>query len=282
MKHYDIIVLGGGLSGTAAAIAAARQGKRVLLIEKNGYLGGTATAGLVNPFMRSETTKPFGGSQIRVNQGIYLETLDRLKILNSLNDNAFNEEILKLLLDRMCKESGVSVLFHATFVNAIVEDDHIVGITVISKVGMTGFSADIYIDSSGDADLAADAGCLFSVGREEDGLCQPMTLSVRISNIDTDIFFSHLNKIKKLHRVWIKSDECIYPCEDIIAFKHPVARVVHFNCTRVTDKNPLDIYDKSDAERIAREQAYDLYTFLRKYAPGCEKAECHAHCLLYW
>ena len=111
---YDIIVVGGGFAGVAAAVSAAREGAKVLLLEKSGFLGGAAGNCYINPFM-GYTTK-IDGKSTALSDGIFTEILDRLDQKGGLHRNrvTFSEEILKLVFDEMTEESGVDVLFHAT------------------------------------------------------------------------------------------------------------------------------------------------------------------------
>ena len=110
---YDLSVAGGGFTGVAGAVAAAREGAKVLLLERYGFLGGAACACYVNPFMRY-TLKTEQGTELLSN-GIFEEILDRLDALGGLKEirDTFSEELLKLVLDRLTKEAGGKVLFHS-------------------------------------------------------------------------------------------------------------------------------------------------------------------------
>ena len=121
MNHYDLIVLGGGITGACAAIAAGRKGLRVLLIEKGGTLGGAMVNMYVNPFMRYFVGLPAEGKII--NKGLFVEILHELKAMGGMaTHNCFNEEYMKLVLDRKAKDAGVQVLFHAHFTKVQKED----------------------------------------------------------------------------------------------------------------------------------------------------------------
>jgi thioredoxin reductase len=147
VKDFDLIVSGGGLSGIAAAIAAAREGARVLLIEQYGFLGGMATAGLVNPFMPYAVWKSswqYDWSK-KVNEGIFGEILEGLAKLGGLHENGqtFNEELLKLLLDRMMKKYGIKVLLHS-FISGVKRcGSKIESVTVTNKSGIKNTLQDI-------------------------------------------------------------------------------------------------------------------------------------------
>ena len=195
---YDIIVVGGGFAGVAAAVSAAREGAKVLLLEKSGFLGGAAGNCYINPFM-GFTTK-IDGKMTALSDGIFTEILGRLDKKDGLHQNrvTFSEEILKLVFDEMTEESGVDVLFHAYLLRAERVCDAVKSVTITGKGGEMTFTADYFIDATGDADLTALAGCAYRVGREADGLCQPMTLCFRLSNVDVDLAFRNSEKINAL------------------------------------------------------------------------------------
>ena len=153
---YDLIVAGGGFSGVCAAVSAARRGLRVLLVEKSGYLGGAACNCYVNPFMRYTHTGE-GERKKRISDGLFGEILAGLDVLGGLHENrmAFNEEILKLLLDRMTAEAGVEVLFHSYVMGAHTENRRIRKISLCTKSGILEKEAEAFVDATGDGDLAA-------------------------------------------------------------------------------------------------------------------------------
>lgn len=277
-SEYDVVVVGGGFSGVAAAVAAARENLRVLLIERNGYLGGMATCALVNPFMSYRIYTARWGhdeqSEI-VNKGIFLTVLEQLDALGGLygDKTTFNEEILKLIFDRMTKESGVQVLFHTSLIGAQTDGKKVQSIQVVNRSGMRSITADYFIDASGNADLSYLAGCRYQLGREEDGFCQPMTLCFRLGNVDTATF--HKPEIQELmsrkYEEMQKNGKIKNPRENILTFPHVCDGVVHFNSTRIVKKSPVDAQEYSESEMVAREQVYELYLFMKENVPGFEK-----------
>ena len=188
MEHnYDIIVAGGGLAGAFAAISAAREGMKVILIEKNGCLGGMATSGLVFPFMSYRER----GKGAVANAGLFSTLLKGMHALggsDSDTSGAYKEEYMKLLLDRMVKEAGVKVLFHSLLSEVERDGRTIKSITISTPQGNIKITAPVFIDATGDADLTAFAGLEYNLGRESDGLCQPMTLNFRLTIVDWSIY----------------------------------------------------------------------------------------------
>ena len=224
---YDIIVVGGGFAGVAAAVSAAREGAKVLLLEKSGFLGGAAGNCYINPFM-GFTTK-IDGKTTALSDGIFTEILGRLDKKDGLHQNrvTFSEEILKLVFDEMTEESGVDVLFHAYLLRAERVCDAVKSVTITGKGGEMTFTADYFIDATGDADLTALAGCAYRVGREADGLCQPMTLCFRLSNVDVDLAFRNSEKINALYKQFRAAGKIKNPREDVLKFKYVADGVLH-------------------------------------------------------
>ena len=260
---YDLIVVGGGLSGCSAALSAARHNMNVLIIEKSGFLGGAPGNCYVNPFMPYHVM--IDGKRELISAGIFKEVLDGLKALDGFSDNeeTFNEEMLKLLLDRMTSKESIKVLFHSFLVSVENENDTIKSVTVANKSGMQTYSARYFIDCTGDADLTALAGCSYRVGRDSDNLCQPMTLCFRISGINREEVWNESLKIQKIYNEHLESGKISIPRQNVLMFDHMDSHIMHFNSTRIIKKSPLDVFDISEAEKMAREQAYELYMFLK-------------------
>jgi len=267
MKKYDIIVAGGGISGVAAAISAARMGKKVLIVEKTNALGGAANVNLVNPFMPYHTR--VNGELFELSAGIFKEIVDELYKMNGFLEKrevvgnvAFNEETLKIVLNRMLLKAGGEILFHAYLSDVEMEGETVKSITVATKSGNLKFEADIFIDATGDADVAYMAGCPTQHGRE-DGLCQPMTLCFRIGNIDTETFWQIKPQINELYQKLQAEGKIKNPRENVLTFRNTTPGVIHFNTTRIVKLDPVDVFDLTKAEIEAREQVYEMYDFLK-------------------
>lgn len=266
MKEYDVIVLGGGMAGTAAAIAAARQGTSVLLVDQSGYLGGAATNCLVTPFMRSHTN--VDGKYFPLCRGIFAETVKDLKDFESCANQSygmgyFNSEYLKILLMRKLKAAGAEVLLRVTLCDVVRKGNRIESITVVGKASKIELKAKRFIDATGDADLTAMAEFPFSLGRSEDNLCQPMTLCFRISGVDREKFDACRKDIQQRYRQAKLEGKITNPREDVLMFNTLDPSVIHFNSTRVVKLNPTDPTDLTKAEIIAHEQMIELYSFLK-------------------
>ncbi|NQT53774.1 FAD-dependent oxidoreductase [bacterium] len=178
VEHSDVCVCGAGPAGVAAAIAAARAGASTRLIEANGCLGGVWTAGLLS-WILDATNKP----------GIMREMLAEMKRRGASRryggSVGYDVERMKLLLEEMCGEAGVKMQLHTRVVAAHVVGQRRLKLALTeSKAGRQAWSADVFIDCTGDGDLAARAGCGFDVGRPGTGECQPLSMICLLAGIE--------------------------------------------------------------------------------------------------
>ena len=270
MKKYNLAVIGGGFAGVAAALAAARAGTKVLIVEKSNCLGGAAVNCLVNPFMQYWTE--IDGKRVNLSAGIFKEIHDRLEERNAMKKESFLEEELKYILNEMVIEANIDLLFHAYIFRANTCADRIVSVTVASQSGEMQIEADYFIDATGDAQLAYLAGCPTVLGREPDHLCQPMTLCFRVGNVDVDKFYASRERLKISHAQSLAAGELINPRENILVFRTPIHNVLHFNTTRVVRKNPTSPEEVTEAEVLARKQVYEIYDFMKRHADGLENS----------
>ena len=185
-NQWDVIVVGGGPAGCAAATAAAREGAKVLIIESTGALGGMGTSGLLNAWC------PFTDKEKIIYKGlaekIFRESMKGVshEPENKLDWVSINPEYLMSIYDRMVTESGAKVLFFSRL--AAVEmssDDTIDAIIVSNKAGLVAFKGKVYIDATGDGDLAAWSGASFKRGYDEEGSVQMSSLCFSFANIDS-------------------------------------------------------------------------------------------------
>ena len=177
----DILVCGGGPAGIGAALAAARTGASVQLIELAGCLGGVWTAGLL--------TKIIGGGN---KSGIMQELLTAMadqgsEVAKSTSGAVYDPELMKLVLEQRCVEAGVRIQLHTQVVGAITDQQNrIVAVVTESKSGRQAWVSERYIDCTGDGDLAAQAGCRFEVGYDRNCECQPMSMMALLTGLNPD------------------------------------------------------------------------------------------------
>lgn len=177
----DVLVCGGGPAGVAAALAAARAGASVQLIEVAGCLGGVWTAGLLTKILDAENKS-----------GIMSEMLAEFSshgshVAKETNGTVYDPEVAKLVLEKLCVEGGVKIQLHTRLVGAVLnESKQIVAVITESKSGRQAWTSKRFIDCSGDGDLAAHAGCQFDLGIGVDCECQPMSMLALLTGVDPD------------------------------------------------------------------------------------------------
>ena len=192
--EYDVAVLGGGPAGIVAAVASARAGRRTLLVERYGFLGGMGTAAGVTNFCGLHAN--VYGEMHRVVRGIASDLLDRLDRLGGLNAphlilgkilaQAYDTAAYKIAADDLLAHHKVDILFHALGAGVVMDDERrINALLVETKAGRQAVRAGIYIDCSGDGDLAAWAGAPFEVGDGEGHMLYP-SMMFRLNGIDPD------------------------------------------------------------------------------------------------
>ena len=179
---YDVIVCGGGPAGLIAAVAAARNGAKTLLIERYGFVGGMSTSALVTPISEF---RHFGKQHIG---GIPFELLQRAAELGgadiTLDSGNFpvNDEIMKLAAQRLLLESDVTLLYHTWFSDCLMEGDRVTHVIVQNKAGRVAYQASVFIDCTGDADLVRAA----DFPTNKDDVLQPATLWFQLGGVDTN------------------------------------------------------------------------------------------------
>jgi hypothetical protein len=228
-----------------------------------------ATAGLVNPFMGYKVEGK------RLTSAVFNELLDRLDHAGALSvgGQVFDDEGLKIVLDRMMQDHGVSVLLHSTFVGVEMDGPRIAEVQTVGKSGRIDLSGIVYVDSTGDGDVAALAGAPVEIGRSQDGLCQPMTLCFRIGGVAGDPTLGELRK--ELTQIYLEAKaagEIDNPREDVLIFATMVPHIFHFNTTRVVQRDATDTLDMTAAEIEGRRQTAALLDLFRRRSPRFKDA----------
>ncbi len=275
---YDVLVAGGGPSGVAAAIASARKGAKTLLIEKEACLGGMGTVGGVpayGPFYDEE--KPLIG-------GIGQELLHRLMENDLIPEDARNpkwyaidSERLKCVLDEMVMESGCDLLLHTYLLGVRADEGKVYSAECVNKSGRFSVEAKVFIDCTGDGDLASMAGADFEYGDEE-GRVQAGTLCFKIANFDSEAFLKYAKESGEDGNLSVavakaKKENAFVPGEISVCGMSIYAEgVATFNFGHVYDIKPLDIDGLSKAELEARSLLPELMRFIHGYVPGAERA----------
>lgn len=286
----DVIVIGAGPAGIGAAVTAARQNMKTVIVEQYAYPGGMATAGEVHPFMGNHKTsldpKLYSELDEAFDRPVYLEWLNAMR--RYLPGEATTSEAVEprerfidksaaiLGAEDLLLDAGVIPAYHQTLFDVVKNGRDISHIVLFSKSGLVAAKAKIYIDCSGDGDLAFKSGCECESGNR-DGRCQPMTLSFKLENIDLEKIgtdaTSYRTALSEVYAEAKKNGEVDCPRDDILVFDCFEENVLHFNTTRVNGYSGVDGMDLGKAEIEGRRQMRQIIKLLREKVPGCENAK---------
>ena len=300
---FDVVVVGGGIAGSMAAAAAAREGANVLLIEETGCLGGALTTCGTGPMMT------FHAGDLQVIQGLGQELISRLMekglsvghvadtVGYTYTVTPFDAEGMKRELELMVSEAGAQILYHAMVTDTEVENEKITAVTAHCCGQTLRFEANVFIDATGDADLAYMSGAPIEQGRESDGKDQPMTMNFKMVGVDIDAVRELMHRQVELFPQLVKCPERIdqakrlsvagfealmdegrrtgeltVPREDVLYFETNAQNEVIVNMTRVLGENPVDPFSLTRAAMEGRRQVWELLNFMKKHLPGFENA----------
>lgn len=291
----DVIICGGGCAGVIAAIASSRNGARTILLEKTSVVGGTATNGLVGPFMTC--FDPAGKRQLV--KGIFDEMIRRMEAkggaihpsktgsvsaygchikLRHNNLTPFHPEALKMVMMEMLLEAGVEIHLGVSILDVLNEEDSIRALIAFDGSRLVQFEGKIIVDCTGDAFVSLKAGVPCEMENPEDGL-QPMTLFFWIYNADDQKIEEYLSRDEEnkylpyYKEIEAERDKGQYPINrNKIGLYHMVNEGEwRLNTTRIQGLSPVDEEDMSRAYAEGLQQVEFLMEFF-KTLPGLEHA----------
>jgi hypothetical protein len=282
--EYDVAVLGGGPAGIAAVVAAARAGRRTVLIERYGFLGGMGTAAGVTNFCGLHAN--VHGEMHRVVQGIASELLARIDRLGGLNAphlilgktlaQAYDTAAYKIAADDLLAHHKVDILFHALGAGVVMHDEKRIHVLLVeTKAGRQAIRAGIFIDCSGDGDLAAWAGAPFEVGDSEGRMLYP-SMMFRLNGIDPEKAGEAWKTIPALMEKAEAAGTHKFPRKAAIVRPQRSGIEWRVNFTQLAREdgraiNGIEPDDLTRGEIEGRRQAVEAFAFLRT-VPGFEKS----------
>ena len=278
-RTTDVLVVGGGPAGIGAAVAAARQGKKVLLLEKRGFLGGNVTACYV------ENCNYFLAGTGFTSEGIYAEIEDKAyqeygnDNIREKNKYAFSSEYLKVFLDDFLLREGVELLLHS-FVNEVIMDgDKIQAVIIQTKKGPVAVQAGMVVDATGDGDVAFAAGVPYEQGRAADGLCQQGTVSVRLAGANAEALLKDGDKLSEIGRIFkedYRAGKTGLACKrQDLPFGRLTAggQISYVNYACAYGIDPTDIADLTRGEVECRKYDVDIWRYLKTHFEALKDIE---------
>ncbi len=262
---YDVVIAGAGPAGIAAALESARSGLKTALIERYGCVGGNLTLGYVGPLLG------------KVCPGTIAEEIE--DAICAQRGAVPDFEKAKIALTALIDEAGVDVYLQTCVIGAEKVDEKLERIHTAGKFGSLSFSAGVFIDATGDGDLAVQSGCPFEIGREGDGLVQPVTLMFVIDGVDPDqpLLCRHEEDYTDLGDGREYLDLCHKACMTgelpenvniVRLYSTGVNTERMVNATQENRIDPLDPIEVFRAEASLRRQIGKIMDFLKNNIPG--------------
>ena len=288
--EYDVVVCGGGFAGFGAACAAAREGARVILIERDGCLGGTGTKGMVNHMLGARI---FDGDRMYTCVGgLFTELEKRLLADGGAIDVhtvdtvlpphgwapilgaglIFDPERMKLVLEAMAEEAGVRILYNTDAVDTVGDVGRLSGVVVYNKSGLSVIKGGYFVDATGDADICRKAGCGVIKGDEEGGLAAA-SLEMHVENVDAEALTDYMKttgdiRFRNLIKPLKESGEWRFPYEIFISVMMTKPDVFMINTIRQVGVDGTDADSVTRAIIDGRRENYELLKIMRAHFPG--------------
>jgi hypothetical protein len=286
-RHYDVIVAGGGSSGSIAAMAAARSGARTLLVERYGFLGGIST-GVLDTFYGFYTP---GSRSIKTVGGFADEVVEQLRKFNSCFERpntygagtgiTYNPEYLKVVWESLAAQCGVALLLHAWIQDVQVTNGLVRHLVVATKSGLRRLAADFFVDATGDADICHYAGAPYEAAGQHEP-AQSLTTTFKVANVDNALRKSlSREQFHAQMEAAGKSGEFDLPRREGSDHPTTIPGMMATNMTRIPAsvqgsdifRNATDPEFLTEAEVTGRRQALEYLRFLRTRIPGYAAAE---------
>lgn len=291
LADVDILIAGGGAAGVAAAETAARLGNKVMLIEKYGFLGGAAVAGLSGTICGLY----LASDEKRRPEKIVYGFADRFcKELAKRNGATAPQKygktwtithdplVWREVAEGLLEDAGATVLYHTNIIGVVKDDEDFKGVIIDTKSGLAAIQAKMVIDATGDADLIYRAGLDYVMG--DHGQVQNPTMIFRLGGVNVETFLQQWgddtispDHITQLIQRACETEHYDLPRKKIWIFDTPRPGELLVNATRIVGKDGRDLnvllpQDHTEAEITGRRQVREYARFLKKYVAGCENS----------
>jgi hypothetical protein len=283
--EYEVVVLGGGPAGITAALAAGRAGRKTILVEGYGFLGGAGTAAGLSTFCGLHAA--VYGEHEQVVHGFCDDILERLRAMDGLNPphlsvqdriqaQAYDISAYKIAADELLVDAGVEILFHAYGCGAAMANhDTIEALLVETKSGRFAIRGRIFVDASGDGDLAAWSGVPFETGDGAGNMLYPTTM-FRINGVDPKragdawkLIPQLMEEAEAKGRRFPRKKPIVRPQRNPIEWR---ANLTQIKTPEGRAVNGIDAREFSYGEIEGRKQCWDVFAFIKEVTPGFDDA----------
>jgi hypothetical protein len=303
---YDVVVVGGGAGGLSAAVSAAREGAKTLLVERTGVLGGCAASGLtILGYLDKQGNRCLGGMPQEINDR--LKAMDgatghyRCPVHNSMSP--LSAPMFKILAVELCREAGADILFNCDLTDVKLGQKKIEEVTIYGKCTDIHVKGKVFVDGTGDGDLAYMSGCQYTMGQDGTGTMQPSTLVFSMTDFDLERFFNWLDShpdevgvkeeyaegynleffrntpghcligLTETIKMARAAGDFTIPRNQFIYIKTAIPEILANNTSRIINIDASDPFQLSAGIETGYVQVHEQIRFLRKYVPGFEQVK---------
>lgn len=288
-NKYDVIVVGGGIAGVSAGVRAGKEKAKTLLIEHYGFVGGMSTAGMVSPFMKHQVN---GDTLVK---GVFQDIENEMRKRNGMIDNGFYANTFRTAAYHLLSEANCSILFNSEIIKVNRIDNRINSLTVLVENQQIEIEADVFIDTTGDAQILYLGDFPWVKGDETTGKLQALTLFFRMGNIDIQKATDYVKNHKDDFFKWMTYDFDFTKIISIAGYFSNVEKAIEegrlnpdveyiffttlpesgegsFNTSNILGMDASTSESLTQAEMIGRNQVYQVVQILQNEIHGFENS----------